>query len=270
MEIEKYTEGNRISWNETMPFHNKAMWRVLSEKFKDSNYSYLDETEKTKLKKIGISGKTIAQVCCNNAIELISIVRLGAKEGYGFDISDEAIKHAKGIAAVAKSNCKFIRTDIYHVNEEYYNKFDLIYISAGSLNWLPDIKKFIEIISKMLKIGGVIFVNEIHPFSEIFAPEDNEKFDSKKPYNIINSYFDNSPKICASGIDYLGKQKYKSEPNYWFTHTLSDIFNSCINNSIQLLEFDEYPRDVSAVLDHLQKDGMIPLSFILIGKKIKQ
>ena len=108
---------------------------------------------------------------------------------------------------------------------------------------------------------------DIHPISEIFASDDNPKFDSKNPYKIINSYFDNLPKIGIGGIDYLGKEKYKSEPNYWFTHTLSDIINSCIKNKLKLTEFNEYPEDISAVLEQLQKEKLIPLSFTLICEK---
>jgi len=270
MKIKEYTKKNRKAWNETMPFHKTARGQSLLDKFKDPNYSYLEDIEKTKLNEIGISNKIVAQVCCNNAVELISVLRLGAKKGYGFDIADEAIKQAREIADVARVNCEFVRTDVYNLPNKYYNKFDIIYISAGSINWLPDIKKFIETIGKMLKKEGILFMYDIHPFSEVFAQKDDSRFDPKKPYAVIDSYFGTSPKINMTGLDYLGKQKYKSNPNYWFTHKLSDIFNSCIKNNIQILEFNEYSRDISAVFGHLEKDDLIPLSFILIGKKISE
>ncbi|MEI6731302.1 MAG: class I SAM-dependent methyltransferase [archaeon] len=267
MEIEKYTEGNRKAFNEANVFHNKAKGDYYKNKFLEKDFTALDDLEKQIFQKINVKGKKIAQLCCNNGRELISIIKLGAKEGTGFDISDAAIADAKEFADIAKVNCDFICTDVYSIGEKYSNVFDIIYISAGSLNWLPNIEKFFKVINRLLKKGGRLFIYEIHPFSEVFASSDNNKFDSNNPYKITKSYFDNSAQMQETGIDYIGKEKYKSETNYWFTHTMSDIINGCIRNDIRITELKEYPFDVSAVLEHLQKDKLVPLSFSLLGIK---
>lgn len=267
MEIKRYTEGNRRAFNEANLFHKKAKGDYYQKRFLEKDFLALDDYEKQTFRKMNFKGKKVAQLCCNNGRELISIVKLGAKEGIGFDISDAAIADAREFTSIAKVNCNFICTDIYSIGEEYSNYFDIMYISAGSLNWLPDIKLFFKAIDRLLKKGGLLFIYEIHPFSEIFASSDNDKFDVNNPYKITKSYFNKSTQTQETGIDYLGKEKYKSETNYWFTYTMSDVINGCIQNNIRITELNEYPIDVSAVLEHLQKDKMIPLSFSLLGIK---
>jgi SAM-dependent methyltransferase len=266
--MEEYTESNRKAWNQTNAFHQKAKGEYYRNKFKELDFMVLDDFEKDKLNELNIKGKIVGQLCCNNGIELISIVRLGAKEGIGFDIADNPINDAKEFAKIANVNCKFIRVNIYAIEKEYNNRFDIIYISAGSINWLPDLDGFFKVVNKLLKKGGKLMIYEIHPFSEIFASDDDNRFNKDNPYKIIKSYFNKKPQPTESGIDYLGKEKYDSETSYWFTHKVSDIINGSVKNGILISEWNEYPFDVSACLEHLQDDKFIPLSFLMIGTKL--
>lgn len=266
--MEEFAESNRKAWNQTNAYHQKAKGDYYRNKFKEPKFMVLDDFEKTKLNELGVQGKVVCQLCCNNGIELISIVRLGAKEGVGIDIADDPINDAKEFAKIADVNCKFVRADIYAIDEEYYDKFDIIFISAGSINWLPDLDGFFKVIRKLLKQAGKLMIYDIHPFSEVFASDDDDRFDKNKPYKIVKSYFNKEPQATESGIDYLGKEKYKSETSYWFTQRVSDIINGSIKNGILLNEWNEYPLDVSACLKHLQDDKLVPLSFLMVGTKL--
>lgn len=269
-EIKKYTDANRAAWNEATLIHQKARIEKnidIKKAFTQKGYSTLDEYETAKLKEIGLEGKRVAQLCCNNGRETLSLLNLGAESGVGFDISDEAIKEAKELAEISGLNCQFVRTDVYDIGEEYYDSFDLVYITIGAMAWLPDLYKFFTIVSKLLKKGGHLMIYEQHPFQYMLATEDDKEFDPKYPLNVVYSYFRTEPWVYNDGIDYIGGTSYKSSTTYDFTCKLTNVINSVIKNGIRLDEFTEYSHDISNEFEMQAKEQLLPLCYILIGVK---
>ena len=91
-------ESNRAAWNQAAVYHQRAFNHSLHIGFQDPKFSTLKKERNyvvnERLKQIDFSGKTISHIPCNNGRELLSLMRLGAKEGVGFDISDAAISEA--------------------------------------------------------------------------------------------------------------------------------------------------------------------------------
>ncbi len=263
MDRKKISETNREAWNEVTPLHQKARKVNLEEKFKEKNFSVLSTLETTKLQEINVKGMKIAQLCCNNGRELLSILNsLEAESGTGFDISDEAIKEATKLQRSSGLNCSFIRTDAYEIDKKYYNSFDLVYFTVGALSWLPDLNELFLISSKLLKPKGQLFLYEMHPFLDMFDPENKDD-----PLRISESYFKEEPWIEKSGIDYLGKTKYDAKTTIEYSHKLSDIMTAIIKAGLKITEFNEYPHDISAVFQHLEDKKMVPLSYLIIAGK---
>lgn len=258
---------NREAWNEAMPYHKRGRKINLEEAFKDPNYNVLDLFEKEKLLEIGLEGKEVVHLCCNNGIELISIIRLGANRGVGYDISDEAIKEANLFSKIAGANCKFMQSDVYDLESKNTGTFDLLYISVGALSWLPDMSRFFEIAVSMLKPDGLLFIYEMHPFTNILGCEGEDGYQKENPLNPLYSYFKEDPWIDTDGIDYIGGIIYESKPMADFSHTLSSILNGLIKAGIEISEFNEYSHDISTGFKDIESDKMVPLSYILIGKK---
>jgi len=261
-----YTEANRAAWNEVMPKHQKVAKEKWDAAFMQSGYVSLSENEVNLLDQIGIKGKSVAHLCCNNGVELLSMKNLGAKTCVGFDISDLAIQEAGERAAKCGIECEYIQADVYEIGPAYENKFDLVYFSSGGLGWLPDLKLLFTIISKMLRKNGVVFIHEIHPYSEMLPFDDYENDDILR---IIEPYFKSEPYIEHGDLDYVGGTKYSSDkPQYWFVHTLSDIQMALIENQLLIEWFAEYETDISAGHQRIEAaQAGIPLSYILIGRK---
>jgi ubiquinone/menaquinone biosynthesis C-methylase UbiE len=269
-EVKKYTEANREAWNEVMPMHQKAAKERWDKAFLQPGFVGLAQKEVDLLNKIGIEGKAVAHLCCNNGIELLSMKNLGAGECVGFDISDLAVDEARERAELTGIDCQYVRTDLYEIGREYENRFDLVYLTAGALGWMPDIKLLFAKAKKLLKENGQIFIHEIHPFSEML-PFD-EKNDHRTPnelLRIIEPYFKRDPYIDYGGLDYVGGAQYDStKPQYWFVHTISDIMGALIENKISLEYFSESDKDISG--GHQQIEALqfgIPLSYLLIARK---
>ena len=270
MDIKKYTDANREAWNEAILVHQKARLKKkidYKKAFAQKGYSTLDKYELAKLKEIGLKGKRVAQLCCNNGRETLSLINMGAQSGVGFDISDEAIKEARKLAEISGLDCEFVRTDVYDIGEEYYDSFDLVYITIGAMAWLPDLNKFFGVVSKLLKKNGNLMIYEHHPFCYMLAMEGDDEFDPNNPLKIVHSYFRTEPWVGDDGIDYIGGTKYKAKTSYDFTNTLMNIINSVASNGIRIQEYSECGHDISNEFELQEKEQLIPLCFILLGLK---
>lgn len=259
----KYTEANRIAWNEVTPYHQKANKERLLQQFTQPGYSCLDEKITQKLREWGIDGKDVAQLGCNNGRELISLKNLGAKTAVGFDISDAAIDEARALAQHARVECDFIRTDIYDIPAEYYDKFDLLYISIGVLDWMPDLYHLFEIAARLMRTGGIVLIYEMHPFLQMVDEQRKEA-----PVQLKESYFRKEPWVDTDSLDYYAHAEYRSSPKYNFPYTISGLIMALIKNGIRIEYMEEFEKDISCCFTEIEKlKPGLPMSFILIGKK---
>jgi len=101
------------------------------------------------------------------------------------------------------------------------------------------------------------------------AWKDEPVYEAANPYKIVYKYFRDTPWIDNNGADYIGKTTYKSKTFTSFAHKLSDIITAISSNKIIIKEFIEYPHDVSAALEGLEKDKIVPLSYTILGQKSK-
>lgn len=262
MDIKKYTEANRKAWNEVSLRHEDIK-REAKKQFLKPGFSCLDETVTEKLRTLGIEGKDIVQVCCNDGVETLSLKNMGAASCTGFDISDAAIVSAHKLAEEANIDCQFVRTDIYDIPNGYEGRFDIVYISVGALSWFPDLAQFFQVVGRLLRPRGTLLIYEMHPFLNMIDEE------NRTP-RIQSSYFNEKPWVYDDGITYRGNDPYESSTTYNFDLTVSDVINSVIQNGLQLKEFREFPHDLSAMFEQLEdRDIQIPMSLMLVAEKTK-
>ena len=81
MDIKDYAERNREAWNQVTPIHQQQRKTDLQEAVKSDTFSTLDDTEKGIFDRLSVKQKSVAQLCCNNGQELISVVKSGAAYG---------------------------------------------------------------------------------------------------------------------------------------------------------------------------------------------
>ena len=261
------TESNREAWNQALIYHQKARNNSLQAGFANPGFTTLnrdcDDVLIEKIKNIKLPGKTISQIPCNNGRELLSLMRFGAKNAIGFDISDTAIEEAEQLAEISGLNAKFERVNVLEIDSKYNKSMDFIYISEGSLQWFPDLNEYFSVVSRLLKDGGEILIFEIHPFAYFFENGCNNKGQILEK---MNSYFNKGPYNYEKGIDYIGGVEYESKECFWFMHKMSDIINAILQNNIRIQEFNEYNLEMAnnETIKYMDK---FPLSYMLIGKK---
>ena len=170
MNRKSFTDANREAWEEAAALHRGQNMESLLAGFRRPGYSCLDEIETERLQALGVTGKDVAQLCCNNGRELLSAKNMGAGACVGFDAAKDFIEQARELAAVGGIDCSFLCTDIYAVPAAYDAGFDLVTVTIGVLGWMPDLDGFLAVVARLLRPGGALFIYEQHPILDMVEP----------------------------------------------------------------------------------------------------
>lgn len=257
--------NNKEAWEEAFE-HKHPGWG-------DSNYERLLHEHlpffcpdlAQELEAMDFKGRTAAQFCCNNGRELLSLMQLGAKEGYGFDIAENIIAQAENTAKKAGiTNCHFMACNILDIPEEYNNRFDFIMFTIGAITWFEDLNQLFQKVSDCLKPGGILLIHDYHPFMNMLPMPDEPAFDEHHGNLFEYSYFRKEPWIENNGMKYMS-ETYSSRTFTSFTHTMSDIVNAVCTFYMRVKKLNEYDYDIG-LTDAYDGKGL-PLSFLLTAQK---
>ncbi len=177
-----------------------------------------------------IHGKSILHLQCHFGIDTISLSRLGAHV-VGVDFSDNSIEKAKTLALKAKTKTEFIQSDIYELEDELHDEFDIVFTSYGVLGWLPDMDKWAKIVGRFLKPGGRFVMVEFHPVVEMFSDDF-----SKIEYD----YFNTGPIIEEIQGSYADRGAAICNESVSWSHSLSEVIGSLKRNGLRIAVFEEY------------------------------
>jgi len=255
-------EANRMAWNEAADYHrDHETFACLLKGFGIKGFSCLDDTLTDHLLSLNLPGKSVAQVCCNNGREILSVKNLGAGKCLGIDQAENFLAQARELAGVGGIDCEFLCSDIYDLPKDLTAGFDIALITIGVFGWMPDLPAFFRAVSGLLKPGGRLLIYEDHPILNMY--ED----DPETPHPPRYSYFDPGPHVDSSGLDYYGHKKYDGEPNYWHSHKLSDILNALIGTGFLLKQIDEFPHDIGTWEAYEDQSAQLPLSMLIDAAK---
>ncbi|MEM1078109.1 MAG: class I SAM-dependent methyltransferase [Pseudomonadota bacterium] len=255
-----YLKANLVAWDEVAPIHARHNQARLLEHVRKSGFSVLDETATAHLIRLGIRGKSVAQVCCNNGIELLSCKALGAARCVGFDGAQGFVDQGRELARAAGLDLEFVRSEAHAIPREYQRCFDIVVITIGVLSWMPDIDRFFAETARLLAPDGVIFIYEHHSILAMLEPG---KADDPITWEL--SYFRQEAYIDSSGLDYYGDESYEATPNASFSHKMSDIVMGGINTGLHLEFFEELPKHISNAWWNVEQSGIgLPMSFVMV------
>lgn len=268
MQDQDYIEANRQAWNEVAPVHAEHNMERLLARVRDPNVSSMDDRERTFFANVNIQGKAVAQLCCNNGRELLEVKKLGAGRCVGFDIASGFVEQARQLSQASGLACEFVCANVLDIasdiTSDYGATFDIVYITIGALCWIPDLEALFEIINRLLKPGGCMFLYDQHPFLNVFEVDDPE---GVLPTAQL-TYFTTEPHPDTNGLDYYGNTDYGASVNYWYAHKLSDVIGGCLRHGLEIQSFEEYPHCISMVFDHFEKLPIqLPLCYTLVATK---
>jgi SAM-dependent methyltransferase len=262
MDRKEIVEANRAAWNEAEPYHRRAKFEELLEGFRTPGFSCLDAVESRLLLGLGIEGKDVIQLCCNNGRELLSIKNLGARRCVGVDLADAFVGQARELAAAGRIDAEFVASDVYALPAAYEGGFDVVYVTIGAICWLPDLGQFLDLVKRLLRPGGRFFLYDQHPVLWVFDPApEGDAFLFNYPY------FMEGPIKETHGLDYWTGKPYAARPNFAFQHTLGSILQGLIDRSFRLEHFAEHPHDISTRFGAQEKkSNNPPMSMTLVAR----
>ena len=227
--MDEYRKSNQELWNAWTHINANSEFYDL-EAFKHGKQSLND----LELEEMGdVSGKSLLHLQCHFGKDTLSWARLGA-EVTGVDFSEEGIKLARSLSEELNIPAKFVLSDIYDLPNALSGQFDIIFTSYGVLGWLPDMKRWGEIVAHFLKPGGTFYVAEVHPFLWVF---DDDASDFKMKY----SYFDKEPLRLDVKGSYADPDADYTGVEYGWNHTMSDYINALVSAGLQIEFLHEFP-----------------------------
>ena len=226
MKSENYIQINKETWNNKVDIHVDSDFYGMDEFLKGKN-----SVPEIDLELLGdINGKSILHLQCHFGQDTLSLARLGAK-CTGVDLSDKAIEKAQLLNDELGLDVKFICADVYDSPKHLDEKFDIVYTSYGTIGWLPDLDKWAKVISHFLKPNGKLVFVEFHPVVWMFDDDFTKiqyHYHNEKP--IVEEYSGTyADKEADIKTDYIG-----------WNHSLSEVFQSLMNNGLQIEHFEEY------------------------------
>ncbi|WP_434775549.1 class I SAM-dependent methyltransferase [Pseudomonas oryzihabitans] len=257
------TAANRQAWEVSAPLHAQGKdWQRLLEQARQPGFSVLDACLTATLSDLDIHGLSCAQVGCNNARELLSLAAFGARPALGIDQAPAFLAQGEQLARAAGLTPRLVAADIYALPEDL-GQHDLVLITIGVLNWMPDLPAFFAAVTGLLAPGGRLVIYETHPFLEMFEPH------ADQPLLPHYSYFRREPLVSEALIAYDGESHGQGAASYWHIHTLGAIVTACLDAGLILQRLEEHPHSNREVdYDRYQgQAAQLPMSFTLVAQR---
>jgi SAM-dependent methyltransferase len=260
--------ANQQNWDDRVPIHTAS-------KFYDVE-GWLERAPGPREKEMqlvgDVTGKSLVQLQCHFGMETLQWARAGAHVT-GLDFSTNAIHAARDLALRAglSESATFVCSNVYDaVAALEHQTFDVVYVSLGSINWLPEIEPWAEVVGMLLKPGGVLYLHDVHPFSMCFDDEGER---------VIFGYFedDDNPYFDDDDSTYTDGGTVAHTRTYDWNHAPSEIIAALAKNGLVLTHFDEQDWTVFQQFPWLElhdekyliPEGRprIPLMFTLCARK---
>ena len=265
--MDKYIEGNKEAWEEAFDNRDASWGTDITERIQNEDYPFFEKEMADILRRIDTEGTSVGQFCCNNGRELLSLVKCGrAARGTGFDNAENQIAFANEKAKELDLPCTFEAVNVYDIDDNHKEQFDIVIITIGALCWFEDLNRFFEAAAKCMKPGAVIIINEQHPCTNMLAAEGEEQFDQEHRKECHYSYFEHRW-TGNEGMYYMTRKRYHSKTFTDFTHPMSEIISGMCNNGIIITGLQEFDYDISGAFNSIDHSGF-PLSMIIQGKKL--
>ena len=261
--MKEFFELNKKMWNDRVAVHlDSKLYNMVNFM---AGQSSLNEIE---LKLLGdVKGKKILHLQCHFGQDSLSLARMGAKVT-GIDFSESAINKARELNDKLGLDAQFICSDVLTCDKYELGLFDIVFTSYGTITWLPELKKWAEIINHFLKPGGQFLLVEFHPNVWMF----DEKFTF-----LEYSYFNSGPIIEEVQGSYADRDADIAHKTVGWNHALDEVFKALLDQNFCLTHFKEYdysPYDVFPETQNIASgyqikglEGKLPLIYSLMIKK---
>jgi SAM-dependent methyltransferase len=231
--------ANLALWNRWTAVHEKSAFFDV-EGFKTGGSS-LWPLELEELGPYVHEGTSLLHLQCHFGLDTLSWARLGA-EVVGLDLSDAAIALARRLAddVGLADRAEFVCSDIYDADAHLGDRlFDVVFVSWGALEWLPDLERWAVMIARHLEPGGTFYLAEIHPFAYALD-EVPGKHDVQVRYRLLPA--PEAPDVEPVDGSYADRGADTTGlTSYGWPHSLAEILGALTGAGLRLEHLHELP-----------------------------
>lgn len=265
-----WLEANRANWDERVAYHIDTPTYDMTEI--RAGRGRLCTIEQRELG--DVTGKRILHLQCHFGRDTLVLAQQGA-EVVGLDFSGAAVEAARTLAAELglDHRSRFVQANVYDAPSILDGKaaFDIVYVTWGSLCWLPDIAGWARVVAHFLKPGGWLYLADAHPAAMVL--EDLDPQGGREPVLFL-PYFVDGVIIEDDPTDYANKEaRLVNSVTHEWLHPLSAILSGIAKAGLRLEWFHEHPEipwrmfadlvPVGGGLYRWPKEQWMPLAFSL-------
>ncbi|MGI5151861.1 class I SAM-dependent methyltransferase [Plantactinospora sp. CA-294935] len=155
-----WLEVNRANWDARVPVHRNSQWYDIA------GFVAGQETLRAfEPAEVGdVRDKTLLHLQCHLGLDTLSWARRGATVT-GLDFSAPALDVAASVAKrIGTDSARFVLANVYDAATVLAGQiFDIVYTSIGSLQFLPDLQRWGQVVAELVAPGGICYVVEGHP-----------------------------------------------------------------------------------------------------------
>jgi SAM-dependent methyltransferase len=234
-----WLETNRANWDERVPIHLDAQSYDLTGLRQGRGRLHPIEA-----RELGdIRGRRILHLQCHFGRDSLILAQQGA-EVVGLDFSAPAVAAARSLAKELNlaTRAQFVEANVYDAPHALEGRalFDIVYVTWGSLCWLPDIAKWADVVAHFLKPGGYLYLADAHPAAMVL--EDAHPEGGREPVLFL-PYFTQGAIVEDDPTDYADPQaRLKNSVTHEWMHTLGSILTAIGSAGLKLDYLHEHPE----------------------------
>ena len=229
--------ANRANWDERVAVHlGAACYELESLRAGVGRLNPIEDAE------LGpVAGLRVLHLQCHFGRDSLVLAQRGARV-VGLDFSSPAIAAARGLAAELglSERARFVAADLYDAPTAIPEpgSFDLVFVTWGAINWLPDLMRWAEIVAGFLKPGGALYLAEGHPAALVF--DDAAPGRGAMP-GWYAPYFLRGPLILHDPRDYADEAaELRNARTYVWIHPLGEIITALLTAGFTLRWLHEH------------------------------
>ena len=285
-----YLEVNRANWDSRAPIHarNYGIDRLLADP------GALSDVVRFDLPRLGdLTGLDVVHLQCHIGTDTLSLHRLGGRLT-GLDLSPASLAEARSLAGRARAPISYVEADVYSAPAALGgHRFDLVYTGIGALCWLPDIRRWADVVASLLRPGGRLFLREGHPvlWSAIVVPVGGDPVDrAQQPWITAGGgatvalelpyYEQQQALVWRDEQTYAGDDPVGSPLLMEWNHGLAEIITALLEAGLRLTSLTEHDSVPWLALPGLMtldeqtgeyrltdRPGRLPASYTLTAEK---
>jgi SAM-dependent methyltransferase len=229
--------ANRANWDERVAIHLGTECYELDSL--RAGHGRLNPVEEAELGPV--AGLRVLHLQCHFGRDSLILAQRDARV-VGLDFSGPAIAVARDLAAELglAGRTRFVESDLYDAPTEIPEpgSFDLVFVTWGAINWLPDIQRWAEIVARFLKPGGALYLAEGHPAALVLddaAPGHGDMPGWYAPY------FLGEPLVFDNPCDYADDTaRLRNARTYEWIHPLGEIVTALLAAGLTLRWLHEH------------------------------